>query len=183
MITFRELVPEDKDVIRSWRNTADVAKYMYTDHAITVEEHEAWFQRIMRDPTCKYWIIVCDGEDVGLVNLYAIDQRNRRCHWAFYIISPNVRGKGVGSYTVYFVFQHVFDEMKLNKLCCEVLAFNQTVVDMHKGFGFIQEGVFRKHVVKEGQAQDVVCLGLLREEWEAKKAALTEKMRAKGLLP
>ena len=182
MISLRDLVPSDKDMIRSWRNMPEVGKYMYTDHVITAEEHDAWFRRVSNDPSCKYWILVCDSEDVGLVNLYAIDRRNQRCYWAFYIISPNVRGKGVGSFAEYFVFRHVFDELKLNKLCCEVLAFNQPVVEMHKSFGFVQEGLFRKHVLKGSEAHDVVCLGMLREEWEANKAKLTEKLRAKGLV-
>jgi UDP-4-amino-4,6-dideoxy-N-acetyl-beta-L-altrosamine N-acetyltransferase len=182
MISFRDLRPDDKEMIRAWRNMPEVGKYMYSDHVITPEEHDRWFQRIESDPSCRYWIIVCDSEDVGLVNLYAIDQRNRRCYWAFYIISPNVRGKGVGSLAEYFIFNYVFEELKLNKLCCEVLAFNQPVVDMHKSFGFVQEGLFRKHVFKQEQPHDVVCLGLLREEWDASKARLEEKLRAKGLI-
>lgn len=182
MISLRDVNPSDKETIRAWRNMPEVGKYMYSDHVITPEEHDAWFERIMKDRTCKYWIIACDSEDVGLVNLYALDQRNRRCYWAFYIISPNVRGKGVGSFAEYSVFKYVFDELRLNKLCCEVLAFNEAVIEMHKSFGFVQEGVFRKHVFKGEQAHDVVCLGLLREEWEANKGHLTEKLRAKGLV-
>jgi hypothetical protein len=58
---------------------------MYTDHYITEEEHDHWFQSAIHDPTRRYWIIVSDGQDVGLVNLYAIDQRHMRCHWAYYI--------------------------------------------------------------------------------------------------
>jgi UDP-4-amino-4,6-dideoxy-N-acetyl-beta-L-altrosamine N-acetyltransferase len=182
MISFRELMAADKEMIRSWRNMPEIAKYMYTDHVITSAEHDAWFQRVSKDPTCKYWIIVCDEEDVGLVNLYGIDSRNQRCYWAFYIISPNVRGKGVGTFAEYFVLKHVFDELKLNKLCCEVLDFNQGVVRMHKSFGFVEEGLFRRHILKGGQAHDIVCLGMLREEWEAGKATLTRKLQAKGLV-
>jgi UDP-4-amino-4,6-dideoxy-N-acetyl-beta-L-altrosamine N-acetyltransferase len=182
MISLRDISSADKEMVRRWRNKPEVGKYMYTDHVITSEEHDVWFQRITNDTTCKYWIIVYESEDVGLANLYAVDLRNRRCFWAFYIISPNVRGKGVGSFVEYFVFKYVFDDLKLNKLCCEVLAFNQPVVEMHKAFGFVQEGLFRKHVVKGEEAYDIVCLGMLREEWAAKRDELREKLRAKGLM-
>jgi UDP-4-amino-4,6-dideoxy-N-acetyl-beta-L-altrosamine N-acetyltransferase len=181
MISLRNVTPADKEMIRTWRNLAEIRKYMYTDHVITPEEHNAWFQRITADSSCKYWIIVCDDEDVGLVNLYAIDRHNERCYWAFYVVSSNVRGKGVGTFCEYFVLQHVFDDLKLNKLCCEVLDFNQGVVRMHKSFGFVQEGLFRKHVVKDGEGHDVICLGLLREEWEANRSALKAKLQSKGL--
>jgi len=180
--SLREIGPDDRDMIREWRNLPQVADYMYTDHVISPEEHEAWFLRVLKDPSCKYWIIVCDGEDVGLANLYAIDQRNRRCYWAFYVVSPNARGKGVGSYVEYAVLNHVFDELKLEKLCCEVLSFNRGVVEIHRRFGFAQEGLFRKHILKRGAFHDVVCLAIMKEEWATLRPQLEQKLRAKGAL-
>lgn len=182
MTSLRDVRPEDRDMIREWRNMPKVSDYMYTDHVITPEEHATWFAKVLDNPSYKYWIIVCDGEDVGLVNLYNIDQKNRRCYWAFYVISPNVRGKGVGSYAEFAVLNYVFDELKLEKLCCEVLGFNAGVVEMHRKFGFQQEGLFRKHIMKRGEFNDVVCLAILREEWEALRPQMEQKLKAKGVL-
>jgi UDP-4-amino-4,6-dideoxy-N-acetyl-beta-L-altrosamine N-acetyltransferase len=155
---------------------------MYTDHVISAEEHAAWFRRAIEDTSRKYWIIVCDGEDVGLVNLYNIDQTHRRCYWAFYVVSDNVRGKGVGSFAEFQVLNYVFDTLGLQKLCCEVLGFNKGVVEMHRRFGFVQEGLFRKHIMKRGSQQDVVCLAILKEEWNAQRPQMEERLRNKGIL-
>jgi UDP-4-amino-4,6-dideoxy-N-acetyl-beta-L-altrosamine N-acetyltransferase len=182
MISLRDLTAGDKEKMREWRNLPEIRKYMYTDHIISPQEHELWFGRILKDPSCRYWIIVCDAEDVGVVYLYSIDRQNRRCYWGFYIVSPTVRGKGAGTFTEYSVLQHVFDEMEFNKLCCEVLAFNRGVVRMHHSFGFVQEGLFRKHISKGGEMHDVVCLAILREEWETAKKPLTEKLQTMGLV-
>lgn len=182
MIRMREVHPEDKDMLREWRNLPEVAKYMYTDHTVSPEEHERWFKGTLADPARKYWIIQADGEDAGLANLYSIDPRNKRCYWAFYLASPNVRGKGVGGFVEYFVLCHVFDGMGFNKLCAEVLAFNDAVVQMHKGFGFVEEGRFRQHVMKGGVAQDIVCLGMLKEEWNKVQAHVEARLQARGLI-
>ena len=182
MTSLRNIRPDDKDKIREWRNLPKVADYMYTDHVISPEEHAAWFARVFNDPKYKYWIIVCDGEDVGVANLYAIDQTHRRCYWAFYVVSPNVRGKGVGSFVEYAVLNYVFDELKLEKLCCEVLSFNAGVVEMHRKFGFSQEGLFRKHIFKRDEWHDIVCMAILKEEWEAQRTQQELKLRAKGIL-
>jgi UDP-4-amino-4,6-dideoxy-N-acetyl-beta-L-altrosamine N-acetyltransferase len=182
MIELRDITPADKETIRQWRNLPEVGKYMYTDHQISPEEHEIWFQRAIKNPANRYWIIVCDGEDVGLVNIYALDERNRRCYWAFYIASADVRGKGVGTFVEYSVIQYVFGVLGLNKLCCEVLGFNEAVVNMHKRFGFRQEGLYRKHIYKGGKYHDVVSLALLHADWEDKKLEIEEKLRGKGLL-
>ncbi len=186
MISLRDVVNHDKDKLREWRNLPDVRRYMYSDQLIPQVEHDAWFARMMQDSTsaerCKYWIIVCDGEDVGVVNLVGIDRTHSRCYWAFYLVSPNIRGKGVGSFVEFATLRYVFEELKLEKLCCEVLAFNGAVVEMHKSFGFVQEGTLRQHIRKDDGTHDVVCLSILRPEWEAKKPELEEKLRAKGLL-
>lgn len=182
MIVLRDVRPEDKEMIRNWRNLPEVAKHMYTDYYITPEKHDKWFQGIFNDPARRYWIITCDQEDVGLVNLYNIDHKNKRCYWAFYIASPNVRGKGVGGFVEYSILRYVFDELNFNKLCCEVLAFNQLVIEMHKSFNFVQEGYFRQHVIKGDQPMDVVSLAMLREEWESKTPEIEERLRKKRLL-
>lgn len=182
MIALRDLRPEDEPVLLRWRNLPDVGRYMYSDHQITPAEHGSWFSSIPDDPKRRYWVIVCDGEDVGLVNLYDIDTVNSRCFWAFYLASPSVRGKGVGSYVEYSILQHVFEEMGLNKLCCEVLGFNEPVLKMHARFGFQQEGLFREHIVKSGEAMEVVRLAILRREWRQVREEIATRLRDKGVL-
>lgn len=175
-VVVRHIRPEDKDQVRQWRNLPEVAKYMYTDHLIDSEEHERWFQRMLQDQTCQYWIINCDGQDVGVTYIYNIDLRNARCYWGFYIACSAARGKGVGSYIEYFVLRYVFDELNLNKLCCEVLASNPAVIRMHQLFGFIQEGLFREHINKQGILEDVFFLATLRRDWEILKPEIERRL-------
>ena len=182
MIKLRDLRLRDKEMIRQWRNLPEVAKYMYTNHQITQDEHEKWFQRILDDASSRYWIIECDAQDVGLVNVYHLDKKNLRCYWAFYVSSPDVRGKGVGSFVEYSILNYVFEELNLNKLCCEVLMDNEAVINMHKSFGFVQEGIFREHVIKGEKHANIVSLSMLRCEWKALKSKIAKRLMKKGLL-
>jgi len=182
LIELREIKTRDKDKLREWRNMPEISKYMYSDHHITAEEHEKWFNRINNDKTTKYWIIVCDNEDIGLVNLYDIDSRNSRCYWAFYISSPNARGKGVGSFVEYSVLNYVFDELELNKLCCEVLGFNEPVIRMHKKFGFKEEGLFQEHIIKNNKPNKVYCLAILRSEWNEIKPKIVTRLKKVNII-
>lgn len=176
-ILLRDVRPGDRDMMREWRNLPQVANYMFTDHQIGPEEHAAWFSRVLADASCKYWIVVCDHEDVGVANLRAIDPGNRRCHWGFYVVGENVRGKNVGGHVEYAVLNYVFDDLKFEKLCCECLAFNRGVIAMHRRFGFVEEGVFRRHIWKQGTFHDVVCLAILKEEWSAIRPRFDRMLR------
>ena len=181
-VTLRPLEDTDSDRVLAWRNAPEVAAYMYTDHAISADEHARWFAGLKGDPRRAYWIIEMDGRPVGLANLADIDARQGRCAWAYYLAYPDTRGKGVGSYVEYWMLQEVFERRALRKLWCEVLASNEAVWKLHESFGFVQEARFRAHVVKNGEPQDVLGLGMLAEEWRARRGAMRGRLEAKGYL-
>ena len=164
-VDLRPIGLDDMVRVLVWRNLPEVATYMYTDHRITGAEHARWFAGAMNDETKRYWIIELDGEPVGLANLYDISALQKRAYWAFYLADDRVRGKGVGAATERWVLRHVFLDLELDKLCCEVLATNDGVVKMHQRYGFRIDGVLRRHVIKAGDRVDVVTMSLLRDEW------------------
>lgn len=165
VIALRPMGLQDIVRVREWRNLPEIREFMYSDHEISELEHARWFGNAVNDPARAYWIIELDGSPVGLANLYDISPTQRRAYWAFYLASPEVRGKGVGSYAERFVMNHVFEVLDLDKLCCEVLATNAAVVKMHQRYGFQVDGTLRQHVIKHGERVDVVTMSLLREEW------------------
>ncbi|MCW8138887.1 MAG: UDP-4-amino-4,6-dideoxy-N-acetyl-beta-L-altrosamine N-acetyltransferase [Planctomycetota bacterium] len=179
--TLRPVEPGDRELIRCWRNQPDVARFMHTEHEITPEEHDRWFARMLIDDSVAYWVIELDQEPVGLVYLTQIDLRNERCSWAFYLASSTVRGRGVGSVVEFTILRHVFEHLGLQKLCCEVLDFNQPVIDMHASFGFVEEGRLRQHIRKPDRRCDVVLMAMLRSEWEAARPRLLQRLESKGL--
>ena len=148
-LILRKVEEKDRDSILEWRNSEAVRPYMYNDELITEESHNKWFSSMLLDDTKSYWIIELDSTPVGVVNLTNIDKSNKVCDWAVYIFDPSVRGKGVGSYVEKSILHHVFEELKFNKLNCEVLETNQKVVEMHKKFGFKQEGFFRNLIKRK----------------------------------
>lgn len=179
-IVLRDLVPADRARIHAWRNSPEVAAYMYTDHAISAEEHDRWFDGLAGDTRRQYWIIEVNDEPVGLANLVNIDRTAGRCDWAYYLASPSVRGLGVGSYVEFWVIDYVFGVLGLRKLWCEVLASNEAVWGLHLKHGFEREALYRAHVIKNGAPADVIGLGLLAEDWASRRAAMRERLLAKG---
>ena len=179
---LREVTADDKDKIYGWRNLPEVAKYMFTDHQITKEEHNHWFAKILKNKSCKYWIIVYAEKEIGLVNITDLDEVNKRCNYASYIVSENLRGKGIGTLAEYYILKHIFDEPGINKVCAEILAFNKAGINVHKSLGFKEEGLFRQHRIKNRQFLDVVTLAILKSEWIENKPMIEKKLKVKGLL-
>ena len=179
-VVLRDVGEADRTRLRDWRNLPDVSRWMYSDHEISPAEHDRWFDAALADPARRYWIIELDGEPVGLANLADISREHRRCAWAYYLASPAVRGKGVGAFVEFWMIEHVFGVLGLEKLWCEVLIENEAVWKLHESFGFRREALFRRHVWKGGEPRDVVGLGLLKDDWARARAASRERLIQKG---
>ena len=179
-VELRPLEPADSERLYAWRNSPEVAAYMYSDHRITPEEHARWFSGIAGDGRRDYRVILMDGVPAGLANFADIDRVQGRAAWAYYLADPAARGKGVGAYVEFLMIERAFHELHLRKLWCEVLITNEPVWKLHQKFGFRQEALFRAHVIKAGQPVDVMGLGLLAEEWPAVRPAMVERLQRLG---
>lgn len=173
-------VAEDFDRLLAWRNQPEVARWMYSDHVITPEEHAQWCATVLRDPKRRYWIIELDGLPVGLANIYDLAAGDRKVSWAYYLADSAVRGRGVGAFVEFCIIEHVFGALGLNKLWCEVLLANEAVWKLHESFGFRREALFRAHVWKHGEPHDVVGLGLLATDWAAQRPISAARLQEKG---
>lgn len=180
-VRLRPLEARDSERVMGWRNQPDIRRWMYTDHVIAPEEHARWFAGALVDPRRTYWIVELDGAPVGLANLADIDPARRQATWAYYLADPAVRGRGVGAFVEFFVIEHVFGALGLNKLWCEVLVDNEAVWKLHEAFGFVREALFRAHAWKDGLPVDVVGLGLLADDWARQRATSRERLRGRGL--
>ena len=179
-VALRPLAAADRDRLLAWRNQPEVARWMYSDHAISPQEHARWFAGALADARRRYWVIEANGAPVGLANLYDLAPEHGRTSWAYYLAEPSTRGQGIGAFVEYWVIEHVFGELGLNKLWCEVLVDNEGVWKLHEGFGFQREALFRQHVRKDGLPADVVGLGLLISDWATQRPASRERLAARG---
>jgi RimJ/RimL family protein N-acetyltransferase len=71
---------------------------------------------------------------------------------------------------------YAFDQLKLHKLCCEVLAFNTPVIKLHEKFGFKVEGTLREQYKRGDNFVDIYRLGILAAEWAEQGPTMKEKL-------
>jgi UDP-4-amino-4,6-dideoxy-N-acetyl-beta-L-altrosamine N-acetyltransferase len=162
--SIRIIRASDKNRILQWRNSDRVRFNMYNDHLISEQEHEDWFARALVDTNAIYLIFSCKEKPIGFISVTNINNFHNRCYWAFYLGETDV-SRGVGSVMEFFAIDYAFLTLKIRKVCCEVFAFNASVIRLHEKFGFVQEGRFVKHYLKNGQYEDIVCLAKFGNTW------------------
>jgi len=174
---FKCSVEQKMDVLKI-RNSDAVRKSMYSEHEIGVNEHFAWIERLGGDGRQKVFVVLKDGEQaVGVVSVNQLDFTHKKTDWAFYL-AESERG-GLGAALEIFMIDYVFNELGLEKLNCEVLETNPRVVDMHKRFGFSEEGFREENIEKDEKRIGVHFLGLKKNFWLNEKKRILKDLKSK----
>ncbi len=162
---IRRMLESDLDLVLTWRNSDRIRSCMYTDDRITLAEHHQWYQRTVNNSNSVQMIFEAQNRAVGVINATHIDQDNGRCSWGFYL-GDTTAPKG-SSYLMGLLFlDWIFDNLSIDKVCSEVLSFNEDSLRFHQNLGFEQEGILERHILKQGVYTDVVIFGLLADRWK-----------------
>lgn len=161
---------EQKKEVREVRNLESVRRSMYTDHMIGLDEHLAWIDRLENDTKQIVFVVFINNKVSGAVSINALDRLHKKSDWAFYL-DDKARG-GLGAALEYGLLNYAFDMLGLEKINCEVIETNPTIVKMHLKFGFLEEGFRRSNIIKNDSRIGVHFLGLTKEDWLVKRVDL-----------
>lgn len=162
---------ESQLLLRHIRNEPNVRRWMYTDHLVSEAEHLKWIERLSKhDANLVFAILGADRMPLGAVSANSIDRLHRKCDWAFYL-SESARG-GLGAAIEASFIDFAFDTLGIEKLNCEVIEGNDTVVKLHKRFLFCDEGFRRSNIIKNDVRTGVHLLGLTKTDWGNGRAAV-----------
>lgn len=163
---MRAMVHSDMDLVLAWRNHPDVRRYMYTQHEISHDEHQQWFERANADPKKHLLIFVVAHQPLGFVH-FTNTNSGGVADWGFYT-APDAP-KGSGRQLGIAALNHAFGQLELHKVCGQALAYNQPSIKFHHVLGFKQEGTLRDQHFDGEHYHHVICFGLLCSEWQPSK--------------
>jgi len=174
---FKDITTVNKELqlsVREWRNHIDIRKNMYTDSIISIAQHLSWVRSLSSNDSTKVYIAYHNDQSIGIVSINNINTMYKSADWAFYLNPSFLSSKGLGTLMEYHFLNFIFSNFDIEKLNCEVLSLNPSVIKLHKKFGFIDEGIRRKNIIKEDKRIDVHLLGILKEEWNQIKTKFTK---------
>lgn len=172
LIKFKNIVTTDKgtiELVRNWRNSDNVKRYMLTNHHISKQEHKEWLKSLKSIKDKKVWVIYLNEKPIGVATLFKIDYKNKTTDWGFYIADKFLRGKNIGSFVLVKLMEYVFDKMKFHKMYTTVLENNPGALKLYKKFGFKEEGRLKEHLLRDEKYIDIILVGILAEEWQKVK--------------
>ncbi len=76
--------------------------------------------------------------------------------------------KGYGTDAMMVILQYAFQELNMRRVALSVSANNPRAIRSYEKAGFIYEGRMRNYIQRDGKRWDIVFMGILHEEWQAR---------------
>ncbi len=185
---IRRAEREDLDIVVSWMQDPDFARFLYGDPARSPkrirEQIVAMLGRSAGNtaPSAVYLIIDSpDDGPIGLVSLQNLSWRNRSCSVDFYVGSKKHRS-GISTAIAYYrALEFCFDELNLHRITAYIYAFNTASWRIMELSGAVREMTLRDHVSRDGRFYDMYAYGMLRPEFETLRDKNSHRLEGKSL--
>lgn len=164
MYKLRELQRKDIPAINLWRNSEELISSLGAPFRfINQEVDEKWFDGYMqsRSNAVRCAIVTEECDDIiGLVSLMDINYINRSAILHI-MIGESGQGKGAGTFAVKAMCEYAFKNYGLHRIELDVLADNKRAQHVYEKCGFVQEGIKKQAVYKNGEYKDMLFYALL----------------------
>ena len=167
-IHLSEFRPSDKSALIEVLNDQDIydrtfrIPYPYTD-----ADAEAFLARVAKaneqqGQAAHFAIRTGDDALIGGCGLNDFEVgKSHRAEVGYWLAKP-FWGRGIMTAVVQRVCQHALEKFGLVKITAHVVTHNPASARVLEKCGFVQEGLLRKHFLKDGKFIDVKLFGLLR---------------------
>ncbi len=137
------------------------------------KRYEAIEKEIDKSKNTFYFTIRSQEDDrlLGFVRLFWIEWTNATGGIQIAIGNPEERDQAYASEALHLVLRFAFQELNLYRLSAFAADDDPDGIQLLKKAGFIEEVRRRKTVQRNGQICDQLLMGLLSEEWRARKTS------------
>lgn len=170
LVRLRALSITDKPLTLEWHNQPEIVD-LYSGHPYPVNQEceQMWYDRILTSniPTTVLGIERCDNNElIGIASLQGINLINRAASLGLLI--GHVPSRKGGYFLDAFIktVRFGFMQIGLHRISLEVSLKNKRLVQTYRNFGFVEEGLLRESIFKNGEYRSMVVFSILRQEFE-----------------
>lgn len=130
---------------------------------------QTWLEKELEEESNnQYWFSIRKLDDdklLGDVDLYVHNWQSRDAFVGLGIGEREFWGKGYGTDAMKVILRYAFTEINLKRVSLTVFEYNPRAIRSYEKAGFRHEGRLRGALNKEGRRWDILCMGILREDW------------------
>lgn len=171
-VFLRAFEEADVENLVKWRNNTEVTKSLGgTNFFVSSIRETEWVKHSATHDTNDIRLAIClieNSKHIGNINLTSINWINRTAEFSIMIGDRQEWGKGFGKEATVLILNYAFFELNLNRIYLTVKMDNTSAYNLYKSIGFVQEGIQREAVYKNGKYNNMIMMSLLKYEYHAK---------------
>ena len=109
---------------------------------------------------------LAEGKIIGQCGFVKVNWKNRSAELTILIGEKEYRGRGYGRDAIQTLCAFGLNEMNLRKIKATVFDFNRAARACYARCGFLEEGVLKQEIYREGAYHDVTLMALFRDTEE-----------------
>jgi RimJ/RimL family protein N-acetyltransferase len=172
-VYLRPLEEEDAARFVPWMNDPAIWSNLLCYRPLNVRQEQEFIAHVgENDREVILGIVPRDSDQlIGALGLNAIDWKNRHARFGISIGEQTQWGKGYGTEATQLITDYGFDVLNLHRIWLHVYEYNERGQRAYARVGFVREGVLREEHYHAGRYWDVLAMGLLRSDRDARREA------------
>lgn len=164
-ITLRPLELNDMPLLNKIINDKEISDMVVGwSKPVTMEEQNTWFKNLVNDKNIRY--AICEKEAaIGTATIRNIDWKNRSAALDIKI-DKNFTKKGYGCETITLLIEYCFNELNMNRIYVNILKHNKASEKLFAKCGFVNEGMQKEAVYKNGEYHDLLMYSILKKDYQ-----------------
>lgn len=149
----------------AWMNDPEVYKFLDTRGNYTLGQLKHYLEDVESRQIYFWAIVLKDGhKHIGNIKIDPVSTTHGFGEYGILMGDRLEWGKGYAKEASSAVISFCFDQLKLRKITLGVVKDNIAAVELYKKMGFQTEGVYKQHVIYDGQVYDVLRMALFNQE-------------------
>jgi RimJ/RimL family protein N-acetyltransferase len=170
-VYLRPAEREDIPLFVRWFNDYATSRTLSIRAPMSMTAEEQWFERaVANQGKDGYHFVACllaDDRPIGTVGLFDLDHVNGTAGLGITIGAAADRGRGHGTDMLKALLAFGFASLRLERIELDAYTFNEDAHRLYRRVGFVDEGVARHAVFREGRHVDLYKMAILADEWRA----------------
>lgn len=169
-IRLRPLDWDDLDTLRRWYDDPEVSYWASGAHPDTLYSRyalEEQYEREARsDSIGRFVIETLDGELLGLISYKNVNRQVHSVMLGIFLGEKEYWGKGYGTEGLRVFLRYLFEQWNCHRVELETWMGNVRAIRSYEKCGFQIEGRLRDGFYVDGQYQDRIVMGIIRQDYE-----------------
>jgi diamine N-acetyltransferase len=170
-VRLRAIEREDIPTFVRWLNDREVTQFLLVNTPFSKAMEEKWFEGQLANAPTHGQILAIEaraGEEwvhIGNTGIHNIEPVHLNAEFGILIGEKSYWNQGYGREATRLTLQHGFEDLNLHRIFLHVYDNNPRAIAAYKAAGFVQEGILREAVYKNGKYLNIIVMSVLHTEW------------------